>query len=223
MSATNDAIVTTGLWKRIRKTVAGISAAALVGGLIVVGGFGAQSALAATDAPDVSISAAGTYIAGEDLTITLDFNSAFEANEAPGGDKFNLSAGLVLPEDVTVVNPLMSEHGLRLPVLLLPASDREVLLLALEQRGPSRSRDFLLGLADRMSLVPDAVAMVNLSDRELIVLRALAAGESLAAIAASLFVSKNTVKSQVQSIYRKLGVGTRDEALLTAAELHLLA
>lgn len=117
---------------------------------------------------------------------------------------------------------LMSEHGLQFQVLLLSGSDRDAILSALEQRGPSRARDFMLRLADRPSLIPESVTVVNLSDRELIVLRALAANESLAAIASSLFVSRNTVKSQVQSVYRKLGVSGRDDALLAAAELGLL-
>ena len=41
-------------------------------------------------------------------------------------------------------------------------------------------------------------------------------------IAAELFVSRNTVKSQVLSIYRKLGVSSRSKAVDRARDLGLL-
>ena len=41
-------------------------------------------------------------------------------------------------------------------------------------------------------------------------------------IAARLFVSRNTVNSQVSSIYRKLGVSSRDEAVQRATATGLL-
>jgi LuxR family maltose regulon positive regulatory protein len=37
-----------------------------------------------------------------------------------------------------------------------------------------------------------------------------------------LFVSRNTVSSEVASIYRKLGVSTRDNAVLQATRIGLL-
>lgn len=61
-----------------------------------------------------------------------------------------------------------------------------------------------------------------LSERELIVLRSLEPGETVEQIAKKLFVASNTVKAQLRSIYRKLGVSTRTEALLVAASLGLL-
>jgi LuxR family maltose regulon positive regulatory protein len=36
-------------------------------------------------------------------------------------------------------------------------------------------------------------------------------------------VSVNTVKTQLRSIYRKLGVANRDEAIAVALDRHLLA
>ncbi|MFB2599957.1 LuxR C-terminal-related transcriptional regulator [Herbiconiux sp. P17] len=41
-------------------------------------------------------------------------------------------------------------------------------------------------------------------------------------MASALFVSINTVKSQLRSLYRKLGVASREEALVAAAERGLL-
>lgn len=69
---------------------------------------------------------------------------------------------------------------------------------------------------------PDSVAEVALSPRELTVLRHLAAGGSTRSIATALFVSPNTVKSQLRSVYRKLGVHTHTDAVTRAQELRLL-
>ena len=61
-----------------------------------------------------------------------------------------------------------------------------------------------------------------LSVRELEVLRLMDTGLSNREIAEKLVVSLNTVKTQVQSIYSKLGVHNRDEALAVARALHLI-
>jgi LuxR family maltose regulon positive regulatory protein len=53
-------------------------------------------------------------------------------------------------------------------------------------------------------------------------LRLLAAGRSNAEIAHELVVSVNTVRTQVQSIYRKLNVSNRVEASTMAGQLELL-
>ncbi|MFF0739687.1 LuxR C-terminal-related transcriptional regulator [Streptomyces sp. NPDC004111] len=61
-----------------------------------------------------------------------------------------------------------------------------------------------------------------LTRRELVVLRGLQEDVPLRRIADSLHVSHNTVRSQTRAVYRKLGVGSRAEALHRARELHLL-
>jgi LuxR family maltose regulon positive regulatory protein len=53
----------------------------------------------------------------------------------------------------------------------------------------------------------------ELTDRELSVLRALGGPASQREIADSLFLSVNTVKGYAKSLYRKLGVVTRAEAV----------
>jgi len=58
--------------------------------------------------------------------------------------------------------------------------------------------------------------VTSLSRRELIVLENLAEGVTLEAIASKLWVSRNTVKSQVRSVYRKIGVCTRADAVAWA-------
>lgn len=103
-------------------------------------------------------------------------------------------------------------HGLRTPLALLPEQDVETILALAEPPmveqlgGPVVS---LLQPAD----------VVHLSPREIIVLGALAQTGSAAEIAEMLYVSVSTVKSQLRSIYRKLGVRSRQQALARAAQV----
>lgn len=60
------------------------------------------------------------------------------------------------------------------------------------------------------------------TSRELQLLHALSTGASRKQIAGSLFLSENTVKSHIRSLYRKLGARSREEALTRAARLGLL-
>lgn len=62
----------------------------------------------------------------------------------------------------------------------------------------------------------------ELSEREVVVLRLLATGLSQREIAAELYVSPNTVKTHIRATYRKLGAGTRAQALHRARDLGLL-
>ena len=56
----------------------------------------------------------------------------------------------------------------------------------------------------------------SLTRRERVVLAELAEDVTLEEIATRLFVTRNTVKSQVRSVYRKIGVSTRAEAVAWA-------
>jgi len=68
-----------------------------------------------------------------------------------------------------------------------------------------------------------ATALVEpLTERELDVLRALAAGQSNRAIAQQLYLSVATVKVHLKHIYGKLAVNSRTEALARVRELNLL-
>lgn len=55
-----------------------------------------------------------------------------------------------------------------------------------------------------------------LTRRERVVLAELAEDVTLEEIATRLFVTRNTVKSQVRSVYRKIGVSTRAQAVAWA-------
>ena len=63
---------------------------------------------------------------------------------------------------------------------------------------------------------------LGLSQREIEVLDLLAAGHSNMEIADLLFVSKNTVKTHVSSIYQKLHVNRRTQAIMRARELDII-
>jgi LuxR family maltose regulon positive regulatory protein len=62
----------------------------------------------------------------------------------------------------------------------------------------------------------------KLTERELAVLRLFDGELSHRQIGENLFVSINTIKSHVRSIYRKLGVSSREEALQQAREQALI-
>jgi LuxR family transcriptional regulator of spore coat protein len=57
-----------------------------------------------------------------------------------------------------------------------------------------------------------------LTERERVVLARLGDDRTLRQIAAELYVTRNTIKSQVRSVYRKLGVTCRAEAVERARE-----
>ena len=88
-------------------------------------------------------------------------------------------------------------------------------------------------LAQKMRVLEDALraaprpaaaaAGADLTEREMAVLRLLTGLASAREIADQLYVSHNTVKTQIKSIYRKLGVATRAEAVARARELGLLS
>lgn len=109
----------------------------------------------------------------------------------------------------------MAHHGLRVHLVLVPRDD----LLAVRDLLSARRPDLLPGLGD-VGAVPDLVrpysAVAALSEREEVVLRELVTTPSTTEIAAALGVSTNTVKSQLRSIYRKLGVRSREDALAVA-------
>ncbi|GAC1389572.1 MAG: LuxR C-terminal-related transcriptional regulator [Ktedonobacteraceae bacterium] len=79
-----------------------------------------------------------------------------------------------------------------------------------------------IGTSDQKTQTAAAVLLEPLSSQEQKVLRLLAAGNSNADIARELVVSVNTIRTQVQSIYRKLNVNNRVEASAVARQLELV-
>lgn len=120
---------------------------------------------------------------------------------------------------------LATEHDLRWPLVLLPESARAVCVRsasATDRRDGSLERAFAIIPA----LVPSAgavsVSTPRLTRREREILNAMVFIESRADLATHLFVSVNTVKTQMRSLYAKLDVSTREEALEKALAYGLI-
>lgn len=113
---------------------------------------------------------------------------------------------------------LLRRSGQRIAPLLIPECDWQALRAEMERLGGTG----ILGARQGGSFLL-ARPLPPLTPRELAVLEALARTASVSDIAAELFVSVNTVKSQLRSIYRKLGAGNREEALTVALFHHLIA
>ena len=82
----------------------------------------------------------------------------------------------------------------------------------------------LAAFAEAPAAAPPAAAPLGMPirERELDVLRCLAAGMSQPEVAAHLYLSPNTVKTHVRNLYGKLGVQSRSQALGRARELRLI-
>ncbi len=71
-------------------------------------------------------------------------------------------------------------------------------------------------------LYPSTITLIRLTEREQRVLETLAQGRTVQQAAETLVVSYNTVKTQTQSLYRKLGTDNRPDALARARQWGLL-
>jgi LuxR family transcriptional regulator, maltose regulon positive regulatory protein len=84
-----------------------------------------------------------------------------------------------------------------------------------------RQADQLRARLDGMHV--DAIGASSLTAAELRLLRLLGTHHSFRGIGEQLYLSRHTVKSHAMSIYRKLGVSSRGEAVQRARDLGLLA
>ncbi|RIJ70523.1 hypothetical protein D1871_18170 [Nakamurella silvestris] len=111
----------------------------------------------------------------------------------------------------------LAEHRMRFPLMLIPGEDLQELRQAFQTPGMADVFDLPVPPAFRTP-APE----IRLTRRELIVVSHLAEDSNAREIAAALFVSVNTVKSQMQSVYKKLGVRSREEAVYRARQLRLI-
>jgi DNA-binding CsgD family transcriptional regulator/tetratricopeptide (TPR) repeat protein len=122
------------------------------------------------------------------------------------------------PAIVDQLGSLLERTGQRLALAMLPSADMARVVTGLRDSGYSRLFDGIPIRAIVPTIKPDAL----LSEREIAVLHVLVTTSSASQIAAELTVSKNTVKTQLKSLYRKLGASSRDEALAIAWDRHLV-
>lgn len=111
---------------------------------------------------------------------------------------------------------LLCDRQLRMPLATLSPSDLEAVLTLLAESAPCE-------IGPVTSALPDAGSVPKLTERERIVLRTLMSTSSLTEVSDELGVSPNTVKTQLRSVYRKLGVTGREEAVAIAVSRNLLA
>ncbi|MDQ0743945.1 LuxR family maltose regulon positive regulatory protein [Clavibacter sp. B3I6] len=112
--------------------------------------------------------------------------------------------------------------GILRPFAVFPAAASSALLeRALQREQPPEVRRMLEGMrVDRAPVGAVATVRVDpLSERERVIVACLADGLTVAQIAGRLFISPNTVKSHVRSVYRKLDASTRAEAVDRARAL----
>lgn len=102
---------------------------------------------------------------------------------------------------------------------LLAAFEQEERKLAQVREGPSACLPNVLLQCEQNSLQHALLEPLTLQEQR--VLRLLVAGQTYAEIAEMHCVSTNTIKTQVSSIYRKLGVSRRAEAIAVSQRLHL--
>lgn len=113
---------------------------------------------------------------------------------------------------------VLRQSGQRIAVHLVPPEDFERIVGALEEMGESD----LIDTRSRGALIASP-ELPRLTSRERAVLEALTRTGSQSEIAAQLFVSTNTVKSQLRSLYRKLGATSREQALTIALQRDLIS
>jgi len=112
------------------------------------------------------------------------------------------------------------DYGARLHVALLSARDRRLLREFADERDAGSVLRYLDIPA--VSRQANTAPPVSLTPRERVVLAAVAEHDSIRAVAQALVVSPHTVKSQLQGVYRKLGVSSRYAAVAVARELGLV-
>ncbi|PVZ95402.1 hypothetical protein DDQ50_02490 [Amnibacterium flavum] len=111
---------------------------------------------------------------------------------------------------------LILQSGSLTPLLTLAPDEIRGLAQRLGERRPELALqvdDFVRQLTQLPVVDRVRSALPRLSPRESVLASRLRTGDSLVSVAESLSVSHNTVKSQARTLYRKLGVTSRADAL----------
>jgi LuxR family maltose regulon positive regulatory protein len=132
-------------------------------------------------------------------------------------DRGDSGAALVSLRDALVA---MEKTGIWAPLLVLAPDLTDLLETRADELGSHQG--VALELVDRARTSPAPAYMEPLTERETSVLCHLPTLMSNHEIADVMHVSVNTVKTHLKSLYRKLGVGSRREAVLRGRALELL-
>jgi DNA-binding NarL/FixJ family response regulator len=108
----------------------------------------------------------------------------------------------------------------RLPLRSIPVASLSALAARASDRHHTADVSALLDEIVETTAGPHRQVQ-SLSTRERLVLAQVERGLTVAAIAAELYISPNTVKTHLRRLYSKLGVSTRDEAIRAARALGL--
>lgn len=158
---------------------------------------------------------------GHLLEIRLLQSLAYHRIQQPGeADKaLELALQYALPEEL--IQPFLETgHDLLEPLDRVPP-DAAVAPFARRMRGLIAPQQ-LKPSGELVDLGPDEGLVERLSEREAEVLACIAAGMSNKDIADRLFVTEGTVKNHAHSIYGKLGVAGRTQAIIRGRQLGLI-
>lgn len=220
-----------GVAERLRRAVRDLATAAMatLGGFVLLEGAMPAEASRAAYATGSAAIAIGALSAGlrtgilatAMITAVVAFLYLVPVGAlavADAGDQIGLALFAVNGLIVSVIcGRVRSAHARgRLDTPVIPTTPPRA---ARASTAGNRSR----GLRGSGIMVVGAHMFERLSARELEVLGLLAGGRSNSEIADTLVVSMNTVKSHLKSIFGKLGVVSRTQAVVRAGELGLLA
>jgi LuxR family maltose regulon positive regulatory protein len=111
------------------------------------------------------------------------------------------------------------QQGLALALVPVNAIDA---LLRVTERGSLEQHRAALTHARAHTVIPSVRPVPTLTSRETALALALPRVEKVTELSALLSVSPNTVKSQLQGLYRKLGVGNRADAIAALSMIGLI-
>jgi LuxR family maltose regulon positive regulatory protein len=135
----------------------------------------------------------------------------------------NYDLGTTVVADVALDRAMLfaAQNGIRTPFLLIPPTTMQRMLGRASDRNQPPQVHTLLEELRKGRGAPLHGPFEPLSDRELDIAHHLALDKTIGQIAAELYISSNTVKTHVRSIYRKLSASNRKEAVRRVRELGL--
>lgn len=117
---------------------------------------------------------------------------------------------------LTRVGGTLSAHGMTLPLVALGARAGGAVIEFGRRARIAFFTDLPDGVERAVARSFASISIPDLTPRERQVLDALLANSNYQEIADALHVSKDTVKTQLRAVYRKLGVNSREAAIAAA-------